>query len=107
MPTCLEKQVPLNGEPSVAAVRPTAFQRHQLTLDQCFYIGAIQLACFGAVVDQEQNGKFMRAQHSHLRFVSFGGHVTIARDGGSAQWRHQSRGLSRVSAVLRLPGRKE
>nr|OAI66763.1 hypothetical protein RSP597_18795 [Ralstonia solanacearum] len=85
--------MPLNGELRVAVVRPAAFQRHQLTLDQCFDICAIQLAGFGAIVDQEQNGKFMRAQHSHLRFVCFGCHATIACDGGFAQWRHQSRGL--------------
>lgn len=64
--------MPLKGNVSVAVARPTTFQRHQLTFDQRFYIRAVELASFGAVVDQEQNGKFMRAQHSHLRFVSRG-----------------------------------
>ncbi|CBJ35387.1 hypothethical protein (plasmid) [Ralstonia solanacearum PSI07] len=84
MPARLEKLMPLNRKPSVTVVRPTTFYRDQLTLDQRFYICAIQLAGFGVVADQEQNGKFMRAQHSRLRLVSFGCHVTIARDGGSA-----------------------
>ncbi|KJJ95686.1 hypothetical protein UB44_21765 [Burkholderiaceae bacterium 26] len=76
----LEQDVALEGYPGIAVVGATALQRNELSLDERFDIGAIQIVGFSAVVDEKQNGKFMGTQHSCLQLVYWSRHAT--RDWG-------------------------
>lgn len=76
----LEQDVALEGYPGIAVIGATALQRNELSLDERFDIGAIQVVGFSAVVDEKQNGKFMGTQHSCLQLVYWSRHAT--RDWG-------------------------
>jgi hypothetical protein len=77
----LEQNVALEGDSGIAVVGATAFQRHELSLDERFDIGAIQVVGFSAVVDEQQDGKFMGTQHSWLQLFCWSRHATRDRGG--------------------------
>lgn len=66
---CLEQNVTLKGHPGIAVIRAAALQRHELSFDERFDIGAVEVVGFGTVVDEKQDGKFMGTQHSRLQLV--------------------------------------
>ena len=82
VPGSLEQDVALECHPGIAVVGATALQRHELSLDERFDIGAIQIVGFRAVVDEKQDSKFMGTQHSWLQLVCWPRHAI--RDGGWA-----------------------